>query len=81
MNIAFIKLCKTVDVPAVNSVIGNVPKALQKYADVGIFSNNSQVTVLEFLEAAELAYLGWGNSVQKANKLYNKHLSEEIKSH
>ena len=25
--------------------------------------------------------LGWGNSVQKANRLYNKHLFEEIKSH
>ena len=33
------------------------------------------------MEAAELAYLGWGNSVQKANRLYSKHLSEEIKSH
>ena len=50
-------------------------------AAVGIFSNNSQTTVFEFLESAELAYLGWGNSVQKANRLYNKHLSEEIKSH
>ena len=49
--------------------------------DVGIFSDNSQTTVFEFLEAAELAYLGWGNSVQKANRLYNKHLFEEIKSH
>ena len=50
-------------------------------ADVGIFSDNSQVTVFKFLEAAELVYLGWGNSVQKANRLYNKHLSDEIKSH
>ena len=50
-------------------------------ANVGIFLDNSQTTVFEFLEAAELAYLGWGNSVQKANRLYNKHLSEEIKSH
>ena len=37
--------------------------------------------MFKFLEAAELAYLGWGNSVQKVNRLYNKHLSEEIKSH
>ena len=128
MNIAFLKKCQTVDVPAVNSAIGNVQKALQKYvglngmdsdycskigelmdkaqawcldiediynkaevhsintskgdaADVGIFSDNSQVTVFKFLEAAELVYLGWGNSVQKANRLYNKHLSDEIKSH
>ena len=50
-------------------------------ADVGIFSDNSQTTVFEFLEAAELAYLGWGNSVHKANRLYSKHLSQEIKSH
>ena len=50
-------------------------------ADVGIFSDNSQVTVFKFLESAELAYLGWGNSIQKANRLYNKHLSDEIKSH
>ena len=49
-------------------------------ADVGIFSDNAKVTVYEFLEAAEIAYLGWGNSVQKANRLYNRHLSEEIKS-
>ena len=48
--------------------------------DVGTFSDNSETTVFEFLEAAELAYLGWGNSVQKANRLYNRHLSEEIKS-
>ena len=49
-------------------------------ADVGIFSDNARITIYEFLEAAEIAYLGWGNSVQKANRLYNKHLSEEIKS-
>ena len=49
--------------------------------DVGIFSDNSKVTVFEFLESAKLAYLGWGNSIQKANRLYNKHLSDEIKSH
>ena len=107
VNIALLKKCKTVDVPAVNSVISNVQKALQKYvgfsrmdseycdrigelmdraqawcldieelyniaevhsintskgdaSDVGILSDNSQVTVLEFLEFAELAYLGWG---------------------
>ena len=49
-------------------------------ADVGVFSDNAEVTVYEFLDAAEIAYLGWGNSVQKANRLYNRHLSEEIKS-
>ena len=48
---------------------------------MGIFPDNSQTTVFEFLKAAEMVYLGWGNSVQKANRLYSKHLSEEIKSH
>ena len=117
-DIALLKRCKTVDVPAVNSAIGNIQKALQKYVgfkgmqssycdtidnlmdraqnwcleieqeynkaevhsintskgdteDVSMFSENSETTVFEFLEAAELAYLGWGNSVQKANRLYN----------
>ena len=50
-------------------------------ADVGVFSDNSQITVFKFLEAAELANLGWDNSVQKATRLYNKNLSKEIKSH
>ena len=49
--------------------------------DVGVFCDNAKVTVFEFLESAELAYLGWGNSVQKANCFYNKHLSDEIKSY
>ena len=129
VDIALLKRCKTVDVPAVNSAISNIQKALQKYVgfkgmqssycdeidnlmdraqnwcleierkynkaevhsintskgdteDVGMFSDNSQTTIsiFEFLEAAELAYLGWGNSVQKANRFYNRHLSEEIKS-
>ena len=49
-------------------------------ADIGMFSDNTKITVYEFLEAAEIAYLGWGNSIQKANRLYNRHLSEEIKA-
>ena len=28
-----------------------------------------------------MVYLGWGNSIQKANRRYNQHLSDEIKSH
>ena len=49
--------------------------------DVGVFSDNSKITVFKFLESAELAYLGRGNSIQKANRLYNKHLSDKIKFH
>ena len=47
--------------------------------EIGVFSNNADITIFEFLESAELAYLGKGNSAQKANRLLNKHLSEEIK--
>ena len=46
--------------------------------EVGVFSDNAEITIFEFLETAELAYLGKGNSAQKANRLFNKHLSEEI---
>ena len=49
-------------------------------ADVGILSDNATMTIYEFLESAEIAYLGWGNSTKKANRMYNKHLSEEIKN-
>ena len=127
IDIALMKKCKTTDNPALNAVMGNIQKALQRYvgldgmnteycnriedlmdstqtwcqdieelynkaevssintskgdaADVGVFPENAKVTVFEFLESAELAYLGWGNSVQKANRLYNKHLSDKIKS-
>ena len=62
------------DVHSINTSKGDT-------ADVGVFRDNSQITVLDILEAEELWYLGWGNSVQKANRLYNKHLSEEIKFH
>ena len=31
VDIALLKRCKTVYVPAVSSVVGNIPKALQKY--------------------------------------------------
>ena len=53
---------------------GTIVQQSRDASDVGVFSDNSQVTVFEFLESAELAYLGWGNH------LYNKHLSDEIKS-
>ena len=48
--------------------------------DVGILLDNAKVTIYKFLNSAKIAYMGWGNSVQRANQLYNRHLSEEIKS-
>ena len=46
---------------------------------LGIFNNNAEKTVFEFIEEADLAMLGWGTSKQRASLLI-KHLSEEIKS-
>ena len=67
------ELYNKAEVHSINSSKGDL-------SNVGIFSDNVKVTIYEFLEAAEIAYLGWGNSIQKENRLYNKHLSEEIKS-
>ena len=64
----------------INAEIHSINTSKGDTADVGIFSDNTKVTVYEFLEAAEIANLGWGNSVQKANRLYNRQLSEEIKA-
>ena len=72
--------CLRVEVLYNKAEIHSINTSKGDTADVGIFSDNAKVTVYEFLEAAEIAYLGWGNSVQKANRLYNHHLSEEIKS-
>ena len=67
------EMYNTAEVHSINTSKGDT-------SDVGIFSDNATMTVYEFLEAAEIAYLGWGNSTQKANRMYNKHLSEEIKN-
>ena len=45
-------------------------------ADVGIFSDDADKTVLEFLESFELGYIDWGNNHQ--SKLC-KHLSDDLK--
>ena len=72
--------CLRVEVLYNKAEIHSINTSKGDTADVGIFSDNAKVTIYEFLESAEIAYLGWGNSVQKANRLYNRHLSEEIKS-
>ena len=67
------EMYNTAEVHSINTSKGDT-------ADVRIFSDNATMTIYEFLEAAEMEYLGWGNSTQKANRMYNKHLSEEIKN-
>ena len=126
-DVALIRKCNTVDMPALQSATRNCEKALLKYfsypdidsvycdkisalldraeiwslrmvqaytdsdvhsissnskgdtVDVGVFSDNSEKSVFEFFESVELAYMGWGNNRQKASKLYNKHLSPDLK--
>ena len=36
-------------------------------SDVGVFSDNSSRTIYEFLQDVELAVMGWGSQVQRAN--------------
>ena len=47
-------------------------------ADVGIFSDNADKTVFEFLKSFELGYIDWRNNRQCASKLC-KHLSDDLK--
>ena len=47
-------------------------------ADVGVFSDNADKMVFEFLELFELGYIDWGNNSQRASKL-SKHLSDDLK--
>ena len=47
---------------------------------VGVFSDNADKTIYEFMELLEINLIGWGSNKQRANTLFNDHLSENIKS-
>ena len=49
-------------------------------SNIGVFTDNAEKTVYEFLEEIEIGLLGWGTSRQRAAQIYNRHLSEDIKS-
>jgi len=49
-------------------------------SNIGTFTDNAEKTVYEFLDEIEIGLLGWGTSRQRAAQLYNRHLSEDIKS-
>ena len=61
------------EVHSINTTMGDVK-------DVGVFSDNVEKTVYLFMDNVENAYLTARTSRQKAEKLYVKHLSEEIKA-
>ena len=47
-------------------------------ANFGIFSDNADKTVFEFLKSFKLRYIDWGNNRQRTSKLC-KHLSDDLK--
>ena len=49
-------------------------------SNIGIFTDNAEKTVYEFLDKIEIGLLGWGTSRQRAAQIYNRHLSDDIKS-
>ena len=67
------KVYSTSEAHAVSSLKGDS-------SSIGIFSSNAEMTVYEFIEQIDIAMTGWGTSKQKANQLYTKHLSEDLKT-
>ena len=65
MNISLVKKCKTVDVPAVNSAIGNVQKALQKYVGFSGMDSEYCDRIGELMDRAQ----AWCLDIEE---LYNK---------
>ena len=61
-----------------NAEVHSIKGSPGDVADVGVFSNNADKTIFEFLESFELGYIDWGNNRQRANKLL-KHLSDDLK--
>jgi len=59
--------------------IHSIKDTLFDAADVGIFSDNSQRSVYEFLKVFDSAYEGRGSQKQIAYNLFTKHISNDIK--
>ena len=65
VNIALLKKCKTADVPAVNSAIGTVQKALQKYMGFSKMDSEYCDRIGELMDKAQ----AWCLDIEE---LYNK---------
>ena len=61
-----------------NAEVHSIKGSPGDIANIGIFSDNADKTIFEFLESFELGYIDWGNNRQRANKLAN-HLSDDLK--
>ena len=60
-----------------NAEVHSIKGSPGDIADVGIFSDKTDKTVFEFLNAFELGYIDWGNNRQCASKLC-KNLSDDL---
>ena len=47
-----------------NAEVHSIKGSPGDIADVGVFSDNADKTIFEFLEAFELGYVDWGNNLQ-----------------
>ena len=61
-----------------NAEVHSIKGSPGDIANIGIFSDNADKTIFEFLESFELGYIDWGNNRKRASKLAN-HLSDDLK--
>ena len=52
-----------------NSEVHSIKGSPGDIADIGVFSDNADEMIFEFLESFELGYIDWGNNRQRASKL------------
>ena len=72
------RLSQTIVQAYTNAEVHSIKGSPGDVANVGVFSDNEDKTIFEFLESFELGYIDWGNNQQRASKLSN-HLSDDLK--
>ena len=65
VDIALIKKCKTTDIPALNSSMGNIQKALQKYVEFDGMDTGYCDWIDELMERVQ----AWAQNIEE---IYNK---------
>ena len=54
-----------------NAEVHSIKGSPGDVANVGVFSDNADKTIFEFLKLFELGYIDWGNNRQRTSKLSN----------
>ena len=67
INIALVKKCKNTDVPAVNSAIGSIQKALQKYVGFNGMDPEYCDRIGELMDKAQACFLDIEELYKKAD--------------